>query len=64
MSENKSKVQLSGESGNGFLIIAKCRKAAKKAGWSNEKIVKLTEEMQASTYDNLLAVAIKYFDVD
>lgn len=62
--ENKPTVQLTGQDANAYAIIGACRRAAKKAGWSREKIQKVTDEMTSGDYDNLLVVAIKYFNVE
>lgn len=57
-------VQLEGTDGNAFAIIGKCRKAAKQAGWSNQKIEQVSAEMKAGDYDSLLQTAMKYFEVE
>jgi len=50
--------------GNAFMIIGRCSKVAKRAGWSPEKWRKVKTEMMAGDYDHLLATAQKHFDVE
>jgi hypothetical protein len=61
--DDKPVVELLGFDGNAFLIIGKCLKAAKKAGWEQSKIDAVQKEMTGGDYSNLLAVAMKYFEV-
>lgn len=64
MSEiNKPKVKLVGIDGNAFSILARVRKALRKAGYPKEHIEKFTEEAISGDYDNLLQVCCKYVDV-
>lgn len=60
---SKPELELSTEDGNVFLIIGRARKVARRAGWSEEKIMKFTKEAQEGDYDNALQVCMKYFDV-
>lgn len=57
------KVKLIGEDGNAFNIMGRCRRAAKAAGWSDEKWEAVRDEMTMGDYDHLLATAMKYFEV-
>jgi hypothetical protein len=59
----KPKVKLVGRDGNAFAIMGACREAARKAKWSREQIDAVLGEMMAGDYDNLLATAMKHFDV-
>jgi hypothetical protein len=61
--EQKPKVKLIGNDGNAFAIMAACRKAGMKAGWSSEQISEMLGQMMSGDYDNLLDVACKHFDV-
>ena len=63
-SKSKPSVQLSGEDGNAFGVIARCCKAARKAGWSAEQIETFRGEAMAGDYDHLLQTCIRYFDVN
>ena len=56
-------VKLSGRDGNAFAIMGACQKAARKAGWSAEKIKLVMSNMMAGDYDHLLQTAMKHFDV-
>jgi hypothetical protein len=61
--EKKPVVVLVGTDGNAFSIIAKCRTAARRAGWSLERTSEVTKEMMSGTYDTVLQTAMKHFDV-
>ena len=63
MPESKPKLQLVGQDGNAFFILARARQAAKKAGWPKEKIEEFTQKAQSGDYNNLLATCMDYFDV-
>lgn len=56
-------LKLSGSDGNAFAVMAKVRKVARGAGWPDDKIEKVLEEMKSGDYENLLSVAWKYFNV-
>lgn len=63
--ETKPKVKLIGEDGNAYAIMGACKKAAMKAGWDNDKILKMLDEMMmADDYDHLLRVAMAHFEVE
>ena len=53
-----------GNDGNAFFILGRARRAAKKAGWSQEKIDQFTNEAKAGDYNHLLRTCMKYFDCD
>lgn len=59
----KPVVKLSGNDGNAYAIIAACARAAKKAGWSEEKIAAFKKEAMSSDYDHLLQTAMRQFEV-
>ena len=61
--DKKPKVKLLGQDSNAFGIMGLCFRAARKAGWSQERIDKVKAEMMAGDYDNLLCVAMEHFDV-
>lgn len=60
----KPTVKLIGEDGNAYSILGKCYVAAKSAGYSQDKIEKILEEMKAGDYQHLLQTAMKYFNVE
>lgn len=62
--EQKPTVKLLGHDGNAFGILGICRKAAVRAGWDKERIDAVLAEMMSGDYDNLLATAMKYFEVE
>jgi hypothetical protein len=63
MEKIKPELQLSGEDGNAFMIIARARSVARKAGWSEEEINQFIEEAKGGDYLHLLDVCEKYFEV-
>ena len=61
----KPTVQLVGEDGNIFNLIAICRKRLRQEGYSQEEINTFTEEVQSSdSYDQALLVITKWFEVE
>jgi hypothetical protein len=64
-SEEQAKpvVQLTGTDGNAFAIMAACRRSARKAGWSNERIENVFSKMTEGDYDNLLQVVMDHYFV-
>lgn len=60
---DKPKVKLVGCDGNAFVVLAACKNAAKKAGWSKEKIEEFWTKATSGDYNKLLRTACEYFDV-
>lgn len=56
-------LELSEQDGNAFFIIARARRVARKAGWSDDKIEEFTEEAKNGDYDNVIQTCMKYFEV-
>ena len=56
-------VRLTGKDGNAYNIMGLCMRAARKAGWTKAQIDAVMDEMQSGDYNNLLATAMKHFDV-
>ena len=56
-------MRLIGQNGNAFMILGLCRRAAKSAGWSDEQIKSVMDEMRSGDYNHLLSTAMQYFDV-
>jgi len=56
-------VQLSGNDGNAFAIMASIRSALKRAGASESEISLYTQESMSGDYDNLLRVANEWVEV-
>lgn len=48
--------------GNAFAIIGKCRRAAKKAGWTPEQLTKFGEDCRSGDFDHLLQVVGASFE--
>jgi hypothetical protein len=59
----KPEVKLVGEDGNAFMILALCRKAARRAGWSDDHWESVRREMTSGDYDHLLQTALEHFEV-
>ena len=60
---DKPRVKLVGEDGNAFAILARCRRAARKAGWTQEKIKEFMDAATSSNYEFLLRTCTEHFDV-
>lgn len=56
-------VKLIGQDGNAFMILGMCQRAARKAGWTADRIQEVMAEMKSGDYNHLLGTAMKYFDV-
>ena len=63
MAKYNVEVQLTGEDGNAFAIMAQVQKALRKAGATREDIDKYIEESMSGEYDNLLRTAMDYVKV-
>jgi hypothetical protein len=63
MAKYNVEVQLTGEDGNAFAIMAQVQKALRKAGATREDIDKYIEESMSGDYDNLLRTAMDYVKV-
>jgi hypothetical protein len=57
-------VRLSGEDGNAFAIIGRCRQAARRAKKPADQISAFQAEATRGDYDNVLATCLKWFDVN
>lgn len=57
-------VQLTGEDGNAFAIMAAVKRGLQKAGASKEEITQYTMESMSGDYDNLLRTADKWVVVE
>ena len=62
-SEKKPRLKLSGEDGNAYFIIGRAIRAAKEAGWADEKIKEFQNDAMSGDYDHVLQTCMKYFDV-
>jgi hypothetical protein len=62
--EPKPKLMLTGGDGNAFSILGRAKRAAKEAGWSDEKIRAFIQEATGGDYDHLVQVVMREFDVD
>jgi hypothetical protein len=55
-------VQLSGEDGNAFAILARCARAGREAGLERDELDKFRKEATSADYDHLLQTALRWFD--
>jgi len=55
-------VQLSGQDGNAFHIIGRCRRAMREADIEAAEIKAFQEEAMNSGYDHLLQTCMRWFD--
>lgn len=58
------RVKLIGRDGNAFAVLGACMKAAREAGWSEERIEAFRAEATSSDYNHLLATVIREFDIE
>jgi len=56
-------VALTGHDGNAFVILSRCRKAAREAGVSEAEISAFIAEAMGKDYDHLLQTAMRWFEV-
>ncbi len=59
----KPTLQLIGEDGNAFMMIAKARRVLKKNGATDDEIRAFTEDAESGDYDHVLAVLAKHFEI-
>lgn len=56
-------VQLTGQDGNAFAVLGAVSKAMRRAGCTPDEVKEFQAEAMSSDYDNLLATAMRYVDV-
>ena len=56
-------VQLTGEDGNAFSIMAKVQRALRQNGVSSDEITQYLDESRSGDYDNLLWTATRWVTV-
>lgn len=56
---SKPKLQLVGEDGNAFSILARWRRAARGAGWTSEAIEEVLAKATSGDYNHLLATIME-----
>jgi hypothetical protein len=57
------KVQLSSQDGNAMSIIARVRKALRRADVPNDEVEQFSREAMSDDYDNVIQTAMKWVDV-
>ncbi|MFZ2657878.1 MAG: hypothetical protein WAX69_23295 [Victivallales bacterium] len=58
---NGIQIDLRGPNGNAFVLLGTARKLGRQLGLGREQVDKISNEMAAGTYEELLAVFEKYF---
>lgn len=58
----KVRVQLSGEDGNGFMIVARVRKALRKAGVKEAELDEFVAEATGGDYSDLIGTVSNWVD--
>jgi hypothetical protein len=58
------RVKLIGRDGNAFAVLAACKKAATKAGWTSEQWTAFHTEATSRDYNHLLATVARNFDIE
>ena len=56
-------VTLTGEDGNVFAVLGRCREAARDAGLSDDEVANFMAEAMAGDYDHLLQTAMRWFEI-
>lgn len=56
-------VTLTGQDGNAFAVLGRCREAARDAGLPDEEIGAFMDEAMAGDYDDLLQTAMRWFEI-
>jgi len=56
-------VTLTGQDGNAFAVLGRCREAARNAGLSEDEIAAFMDEAMAGDYDQLLQTAMRWFEI-
>jgi hypothetical protein len=64
MDELKPKLKIVGEDGNAFNLLGLARRAARDAGWTEERWREVRARLTAGGYDNLLYVLQEESDVE
>jgi len=57
-------VQLTGQDGNAFMVLALVQKALRRAGVSKEEIAEFHAEATSGDYDHLLRTALSWVSVE
>lgn len=53
-----------GEDGNAFFILGKCKRAARDAGWDDQRWTAFVNEATSGDYDHVLQTVMHYFEVE
>ncbi|WP_247651366.1 hypothetical protein [Roseovarius autotrophicus] len=56
-------VTLTGQDGNAFAVLGRCREAALGAGLSDAEVAAFMDEAMAGDYDHLLQTAMRWFGI-
>lgn len=64
MEATKPRLKLVGQDGNAFMVLGLAMRAARKAGWSQEKVSEFRAKATSGDYNHLLATTMEWFDVE
>ena len=56
-------VALTGQEGNAFAILGRCREAARDAGLSDDEVAAFMDEATTGDYVHLLQTAMRWFEI-
>lgn len=59
----KPQLRLTGEDGNAFFLLAKARRVALEAGWSEDEVLAMTNKAMCGDYNHLLLTLQQNFEV-
>lgn len=62
METKKVKLALEECNGNAFVLLGRFAKEAKRQGWTDAEIAKVTDEAKSGNYDHLLQTLLNYVD--
>jgi len=57
-------IQLTGEDGNAFAILARCKIAMRRVDIDKIEVESFMKEATSGNYDNLLMTCTKWFNID
>ena len=62
MKTKKVKLALEECNGNAFVLLGRFGKEAKRQGWTDAEMAKVTEEAKSGNYDHLLQTLLDYVE--
>lgn len=62
MSAERIQVEGLFDDGNAFFVLGKCKKAAAKAGWTDEQYSAFAKETRSGDFDHLIQTVMTHFE--